>query len=299
MQQFTCYEFLQFDRIAFAHTLSATEYHYALDAQGYSIYGPTPENGGVLEIGFVEKNPIILSGTAGAFCVEEKSIFILPPGSRFSVRARDPGVHIHTSVEYLLRCRTRPADGFSPPQGQTFTLPLVLPYSAGSQELLSMIRNIANAKAARLERSWLEECGELMMLIGKLCALAGSQVPRAQIPPSNLRYCTQAKTYISENIHKHLPVGEIAHAIGISKNYLTNIFKTCEGVTITEYANRCKLGYMLELMRRYDYSISQACAHVGFADADYVSRIFKKYYGMTVSQYRNTILRTVQPEKSE
>lgn len=289
MAEFTCYEFLQFDRIAFAHTLSAENYHYALDAQGYSIYGQTPENGGVLEIGFVEKNPIVLSGEAGELCVEEKSIFILPPGSRFSVRARDPGTHIHTSVEYLLQCRTCPSAEFSPPQGQRFILPLIIPYSAGSQELLMLIRNIANAKAAGLGRSWLEECGEFMLLLGKLCTLAGSMAPREQIPPSSLRYCAQAKTYISEHIHKHLSVGEIACAIGISKNYLTNIFKTCEGVSITEYANRSKLSYMLELMRRYGYNITQASAHVGFQDADYVSRLFRKYYGMTVSQYRNSL----------
>ena len=287
--QFTCYEFLQFDRIAFAHTLSAEDYHYELDAQGYSIYGQTPENGGVLEVGFVEKNPIILSGGSGEFRVAEKSIFILPPGSRFSVRAEQPGVHIHTSVEFLLQCRTRPAEEFMPPEGKSFTLPLILPYSAGSQEVLVMIRNIANAKAARLSRSWFEACGEFMQLMGKLCALAGSMAPREQLPPSSLRYCTQAKTYISENMHKHLSVGEIARSIGISKNYLTNIFKLCEGVSITEYANRSKLMYMLELMRRYGYSIAQAGAHVGFRDGDYVSRLFKKYYGMTVSQYRKSL----------
>lgn len=61
MQLFTQIEILSFDRVAFAHSLAAAGYSYSLDNQGYSIYGDTPENGGVLEIGFVEENPLLLT----------------------------------------------------------------------------------------------------------------------------------------------------------------------------------------------------------------------------------------------
>ena len=60
MEQFVRIRSLSFDRVAFAHSLAAENYRYELDAQGYSIYGPTPEKGGVLEVGFVEQNPILL-----------------------------------------------------------------------------------------------------------------------------------------------------------------------------------------------------------------------------------------------
>lgn len=43
---------------------------------------------------------------------------------------------------------------------------------------------------------------------------------------------------------------------------------------------------MTELMRRYDYSLAEACEHVGYQDPNYVSRLFKKYYGTTISRYR-------------
>ena len=46
---------------------------------------------------------------------------------------------------------------------------------------------------------------------------------------------------------------------------------------------------MLELIRRYDYTIAEASSHVGFHDADYVSRLFKKYHGVTLSQYRSAM----------
>jgi AraC-like DNA-binding protein len=107
--------------------------------------------------------------------------------------------------------------------------------------------------------------------------------------PGNRRHCIRAKAYISENINRRLSVSDVANAIGVSKNYLTNVFKEGEGIPLTEYINRCKLSYMTEFMRRYGYSLTEAAEHVGYQDANYVSRLFKKYYGMTVSDYRKTM----------
>ena len=58
---YTELEMISFDRIAFAHSLVVSNYKYQLINQGYNIYGNTPENGGVLEIGFIEQNPIVLT----------------------------------------------------------------------------------------------------------------------------------------------------------------------------------------------------------------------------------------------
>ena len=285
MERFTQIRLLSFDRVAFAHSLTAEDYRYELDAQGYSIYGPTPENGGVLEIGFVERGPILLKDAEGTFRVGENCIFILPPGSRFSVETEKPGIHSHTTAEFLIRAECAPADGLQPPAEGVVTLPLVIPPNPGSSEVFSLIRGIAVADRAQLQRSWFAQCADLMLLLSKLSAMAAGSAAE----PGKKRYCQRAKTFITENIHRHLTVGEIAEHLGISKNYLTTIFKDCEGISVTEFTNRSKLGYMLELIRRYDYTIAEASSHVGFHDADYVSRLFKKYHGVTLSQYRSAM----------
>ena len=160
------------------------------------------------------------------------------------------------------------------------TLPLVIPPCPGSGEVFSLIRSIAVAKTARLERSWFAECADFMLLLSRLCALTDQAAS-----PGKQRYCEKAKTFVSRNIHRGLTVGEIAGHLGISKNYLTNVFKEGEGIPLTEYISRCKLSHMTELMRRYGYSLMEACEHVGYTDANYVSRLFKKYYGTTVTRY--------------
>ena len=286
MDLFAQIEVLRFDRIAFAHSLSTQDYAFSLENRGYGIYGKTPENGGVLEIGFVEKNPLVLTTALGEFLLEEDCIFMIPPNCSFTARVATPGPHRHTSVEFLLSCNSRIVPEFRLPEGCTLTLPLVIPPSSGNNELFALIRSVVHSKTAQPDRSYFEECADFMLLMSKLSQLAWTATTGSGISPGNRRYCQRAKAYISEHIHRKITVGQIADALGISKNYLTNIFKDTEHISLMEYINRRKLSHMLELMRRYGYSISQGAECVGFSDANYVSRIFKRYYGVTIREYR-------------
>ena len=84
-------ELISFNKIAFAHNLVADNYSFQVNTHGYGMYGKTPKNGGVLEIGFVEQNPVICSGELGEFTYEENGIFIIPPQCSFHVCVKNPG----------------------------------------------------------------------------------------------------------------------------------------------------------------------------------------------------------------
>lgn len=286
---FTQMEILSFERIAFAHSLTVADYRSDLQNQGYGIYGETPRYGGVLEIGFVEQNPVILTGECGEFRIPENCIFVIPPNTGFSVRAESNGIHRHTCAEFLVRCRCARVEDCPPPVGKTLTLPLVIAPSIGSAEVFELIRDIACARTARPNRSYFEECADFMRLLSSLVGLVQESWDTDSVSPGNRRYCERAKLFVSENIGRRFAVGEVAQAVGISKNYLTNIFSTSEGISLVEYINRRKLSYMVELIRRYGYTLAQAGEQVGFSDVNYISRIFKRYYGMTVTEYKHNV----------
>ena len=286
MGQYTQFEILTFDAVAFAHSLAATGYHFRLENQGYSIYGDTPEDGGVLEIGFVEENPLLLTTDRGEFLIRENCIFIIPPQCAFSVRAQEPGVHRHTTAEFLVRCRCKPVERYAPPEGRQITLPMIIPPCQDSGEIFGLIRDIVCAQNGQGARSWFSQCGAFMELLDKLTALMENAERTDPVSPGNRRYCQRAKAFVSENIHSRLTVGAVAAAVGVSKNYLTNIFSSSEGVPLMEYINRRKLAYMLEMIHRYGYTLAQAGELVGYSDVNYISRIFRRYYGMSYSQYR-------------
>ena len=292
MEHPTCYTKLQllgFERIALAHSLLSESYQYTLHNQGYGIYGKTPPDGGILEVGFVKQNPVLLSGQSGEFLIEENGIFIIPPDSSFSVRVPQPGLHRHTSVEFLIRCRSERVPGILPPEGQTVTLPLYIPPAPENAELFGLIRGIVGAHTAQPERSYFAQCADFMQLIHKLCQRLQADATEDPVSPGNRRHCARAKAFISENLSRKLTVSDVAAAVGVSKNYLTNVFSASEGVPLMEYINRSKLSYMLVLIRRYGYTLAQAGKQVGFTDVNYISRIFKRYYGMTVTDYKHTL----------
>ena len=286
---FTQLKLLSFERIALAHSLLAESYHYTLSNQGYGIYGKTPPQGGILEVGFVEQNPVLLSGQLGEFLIEENGIFIIPPGSSFSVQVLQPGLHRHTSVEFLIRCESQRVAALQPPEEQVFTLPLYIPPAPENGEIFTLLRGIVGAQAAQPERSYFAQCADFMQLIHRLCLRTQSDHPTDTVSPGNRRHCARAKAFISENLSRKLTVSDVAAAVGVSKNYLTNVFSASEGVPLMEYINRSKLSYMLVLIRRYSYTLAQAGKQVGFTDVNYISRIFKRYYGMTVTDYKHTL----------
>ena len=165
---------------------------------------------------------------------------------------------------------------------------MIIPPSQDSNEIFSLIRSIVRDKNAHMNRSYFEECADFMLLLHKLSVLVQDAGGNDIVSPGNRRYCNRAKAFISENIGRKITVSEIADAAGVSKNYLTNVFSRSEGMPLMEYVNRRKLSYMVELIRRYSYTLSEAGEHVGYSDVNYISRIFKRYYGMTVTEYKRS-----------
>lgn len=299
MNCYTELEIASFERIAFAHSLATTQYHCTLDSHGFGIYGEAPQDGGVLEIGFVEQNPIVLKSEDGEFLIEENCVFILPPSRRFTATALSPELHRHTTAEFLIRCRSEAKSSYSPPRGKTVTLPLTIPPSQASTEIFSHIRAIACAKTTQSHRSYFEECADFMKLVGLILSALSEAGGSDPISPGNRRYCERAKAFISEHIDRRLTVSDVAGAVGVSKNYLTNVFSSSEGIPLMEYVNRRKLSYMIELIRRYGYTLASAGEHVGFTDANYISRIFKRYYGMTLTEYKQSKIQPAAARQNE
>lgn len=287
---FTTLEDLTFEGITFAHSLAADHYAASLDTHQAKTANQL-KNSGILQIGFVEENPLVVSGPLGEFLFEENGIFILPPECSMSVHPlKEDQFHRHTVVEFSVSCQSKKVDTCAAPQGRTVTLPLYIAPSAENSEIFKLIRSISCAKTGQYDRSYFEECAEFMLLIHKLSERARQcQAGTDTASPGNRRHCIRAKAFISENIDRRLTVGDIAKAIGVSKNYLTNVFSSTEGVPLMEYINRSKLSYMMLLIRRYGYTLAQAGKHVGFTDVNYISRIFRRYYGMTVTDYKRSL----------
>lgn len=280
------FRFLSFERIAFAHDFSATDYAHETENEGYDIYGETPEKGGILEVGYVETNPVYI--TFPGFQVEcpEDGIFIIPPNVPFKVRTKNPGHHRHVSAEFLITTEPGSENDQDP---RNYKLPVVLLPSEENREILSIIRRIADTKSASLSMNYFEECELFMRLMRRLMDRANAVAGLSGISPGNKFLCKRVKTYISLHLQEHIAIGDIASAIGVSKNYLTTVFTKTEGMPLTKYINNLRLSHLTDLVRKYGYSLAKAGEQVGFHDTNYLSRVFRQYTGMSFTEFKSTV----------
>lgn len=270
-------EIKSFIKLAYAHEHSATDYTYILETKDVH-----PNSTGVMEIGVVKTNPIIFKDDNG-ICRKacEGDIFIIPPRQKYYVSTENPGIHRHITTEAIIEY------GYGTQAGDTtVSLPFIIKKERRSERIADMLKKIVAKSSSLHKSSYFEECSDYMKLLSYIKEYAEDTESNGAVSPSCIRYCTAAEKYAMDNIGRHIMVEEIADHIGISKNYLTNIFSKYKGMPITEYINRMKLNHMLELMLRFGYSAQRAGEFVGLDNVNYISRIFKKYYGVTIKEYR-------------
>lgn len=96
----------------------------------------------------------------------------------------------------------------------------------------------------------------------------------------------RCKDYIFTHLHGKLSLARIADALSLNAAYLSNLFRQCEGISITEFIRKEKINLAQNLLMYSDYSYSEIAAYLGFASQSHLGTQFKKTVGMTLRQYR-------------
>lgn len=93
--------------------------------------------------------------------------------------------------------------------------------------------------------------------------------------------------YINSHIHKRIYLQDIANALEISPNYLSQVFKKHMGIGISEYITNKKIEVSKTMLKESNMKIYEISDSLGFEDAFYFSKVFKKNTGITPKDYRN------------
>lgn len=100
----------------------------------------------------------------------------------------------------------------------------------------------------------------------------------------HIRKC---KDYIFSHLHDKIQVQDIADTLGLNANYLSELFHSCEKISLTRFIRREKMNLVKNLLVYSPYSYSQIATYLGFASQSHLGAQFKKDTGMTMRQYRN------------
>ena len=84
----------------------------------------------------------------------------------------------------------------------------------------------------------------------------------------------------------HVKVADVAAVIGISRSYLTSIFKREMKVSPQEFLVSFRMERAGDLLRSTSSQIGEIAQELGYSDPMIFSKAFHKHFGMSPSRYR-------------
>ena len=112
------------------------------------------------------------------------------------------------------------------------------------------------------------------------------RVARSRIPeniPMEIRKCIN---YIRNNTNETLTVAAAAEITGMSRTYISRLFKKTMGINMNDFINNCKIEDAKNLLEFTDKSLSEISSYLCFSSQSYFQNVFKKCTGITPNKYR-------------
>ena len=101
-----------------------------------------------------------------------------------------------------------------------------------------------------------------------------------------------AMDYIYDNLHSRITVEEIARHTDLSVSYISRLFHSSTGLTITEYIMKKRVEAAENMLRYSDKPSAEIGNYLAFSSHSHFISIFKKHTGLTPEQYRRKYFRT-------
>ena len=96
----------------------------------------------------------------------------------------------------------------------------------------------------------------------------------------------KCKNFIFSHLHDRITLEDLAVEADCNPNYLSQLFKECEGISISGYILQEKINRAKNLLIYSDYSYIEIATYLGFSSQSHLGTQFKKHTGYTLRQYR-------------
>jgi AraC-like DNA-binding protein len=119
-----------------------------------------------------------------------------------------------------------------------------------------------------------------------LALLARTFAAQESLPPRTSEVVKQAILFVQQHFNRPLNRSDIAEAVAVSENYLSQLFRQEMGISLWDYLNRQRIHLAKGLLQSTPHTVTEVAAAVGIYDPAYFSRIFHKQTGLSPSAYR-------------
>jgi YesN/AraC family two-component response regulator len=101
----------------------------------------------------------------------------------------------------------------------------------------------------------------------------------------------KARKFIEQHSAEEVSLTEVAKAVNISANYLSEKFKQVTGVNFVDYVARERFENASRLLADAGVRISEIAFAVGFQSLSQFNRVFKKLSGKSPTEFRASLLK--------
>lgn len=98
--------------------------------------------------------------------------------------------------------------------------------------------------------------------------------------------------YVYSHIHYRIKTKELADYLNISASYLSKLFKTEMGISLSEYIIELKIDKAKNLLQYSDFNIIDIANYLAFSSQSHFIQVFNKITGMTPHMYRKQNFRS-------
>lgn len=100
------------------------------------------------------------------------------------------------------------------------------------------------------------------------------------------QYVKEALLYIDKHLHESITLQDVANAVHIHPNYLSEMLRKESNNTFLEIVTEKRMGMAKELIQFSEKPIQEVAISVGYTDRKYFTQLFKRFVGCTPTQYR-------------
>jgi AraC-like DNA-binding protein len=98
--------------------------------------------------------------------------------------------------------------------------------------------------------------------------------------------------YIYSHIHYRITIKELAEYLHISESYLSKLFHSEMGISLSKYIQDLKIEKAKNLLQYSDYSIVDIANYLSFSSQSHFIQVFQKKTGFTPHRYRTQFFRS-------
>lgn len=155
-------------------------------------------------------------------------------------------------------------------------------------EMLDAFKRISKAENEKTGYFQLLVHGKMYEMFYYLFSNGLVQIFDIETQGKKYRALRKITEYINENFCENISLDSIAQTTGLSRYYISHLFKELMNTTFVNYVNELRLTRAAMLLTTTDTPIIEIAGLSGFNNISNFNRAFKMYHNTTPSKYRKT-----------